>query len=143
MSFEGEMYPPFAFDVPIQPYVVTLAQQLERERAHNLMLLSQLAQERQLTYDLSEQLKQSKASATVCAHSVYSQASLSCSTAQPLFPPLVGRYSSEIRQLKIAKYKAKMRGHLLKARLRRSCKGRSLVAQGKPRIRGRFIKSDT
>ena len=67
--------------------------------------------------------------------------------AQPVTPLLsehdhqVGAYSRAVRQLKIARYKAKMKGRMLRARETRGSKGRSIVAQTKPRVKGRFVKT--
>lgn len=65
---------------------------------------------------------------------------------EPLKPvcdetPVIGAYSLAVRREKIAKYKEKLKNHMRQARLNRAYKGRSRIANIKPREKGRFVKT--
>ena len=54
---------------------------------------------------------------------------------------IIGAYSLSVRREKIAKYKEKLKNHMKQARMNRTYKGRSRIANIKPREKGRFVKS--
>lgn len=111
----------------LKRYLAAISQQLEWERTQNALLQSQLAHERNRAQTLQAQI-------ALVGSEI--RETLEIRTADHT----VGAYSSEIRRAKIARYKAKQHIHLERARERRTCKGRSIVARAKPRIGGRFVK---
>jgi len=112
-------------------YLAVFAELLDMERAKNALLCMQLIEERSKTVALMNQI-------TLRPDLHYE---VSYHT-QPHCARQVGVYSQAVRQLKIARYKAKLKGRILRARETRGSKGRSLVAQGKPRVKGRFVKTE-
>ena len=135
MNFDQKAFPAFHFSPPLQSFLETLAVQLDQERVHNALLLCQLAQERHRAQELEIQLHLTGQGGGRFEGESEGERELEQKKA-------VGLYPSEIRRMKIARYKAKLQGHLLRARQRRGCKGRSIVAQSKPRVRGRFVKTE-
>ena len=54
----------------------------------------------------------------------------------------VGVYSKEVRMRKIMKYKEKIKQYRQKVHVSRDFKGRSSIAKVKPRMHGKFVKSE-
>lgn len=105
-------------------YLAVFAELLDLERAKNALLCMQLIEERNKTVALMTQMTLRPDWHSEVPYSTHQ----------------VGVYSQAVRQLKIARYKAKLKGRILRARETRGSKGRSLVAQAKPRVKGRFVK---
>lgn len=53
----------------------------------------------------------------------------------------LGPYPPEVRKAKIARYKAKMNQRRAKVRVSRHFTGRSSVARGKTRVKGKFVRT--
>jgi len=53
----------------------------------------------------------------------------------------IGPYPREVRQAKIARYKAKMHQRRAKVPVNRHFRGRSSVARGKTRVKGKFARA--
>lgn len=60
---------------------------------------------------------------------------------QPPALSQLGPYPPEVRQAKIARYKAKMNQRRAKVRVSRHFAGRSCVARGKTRVKGKFVRT--
>lgn len=54
---------------------------------------------------------------------------------------LIGPYPPEVRQAKIARYKAKMQQRRATVPVNRHFTGRSSVARGKTRVKGKFVRA--
>jgi hypothetical protein len=57
-------------------------------------------------------------------------------------PGQIGTYTKEEREEKIRKYKEKVKRYREAHPVNRAFKGRSKVADMKPRVKGRFVKAD-
>ena len=112
-------------------YFAAFAELLDMERAKNALLCMQLMEERNKTVTLMAQM------------TLKQREMRHIGSEGPASSHQVGTYSQAVRQLKIARYKAKLKGRILRARETRGSKGRSIVAQTKPRVKGRFVKAQS
>lgn len=148
-----------------------VSRELDKERLQNLQLVQQLAAERKRIQELELRLRhmtQGNPPIPAAFHRVASMESLASTEGTrsglgsriqssenltdmseqplPLSLPVsttIGAYPLSIRRQKIAQYKAKLQSHMRQARLNRAYKGRSRIANAKPRERGRFVKSSS
>ena len=129
----GSISPPWQLYVPPTvglDIVATLRKELDRERAFNMQLAMELAEERLKVTEL-ETITGRMALITP-TEPQQTEAEVS-----------IGAYSAKVRREKIAKYKRKLLQHRGKTQLSRTFPGRSGVARSKPRVNGRFVKQET
>lgn len=109
--------------------VTTLRRELDIERACNLQLARELAE---------EQLKVAELESITGRITPFVVPQSHCSTQETY----IGAYSAKVRREKIEKYKRKMRQHRERMQVSRTFPGRSGVARLKPRAKGRFVKQE-
>jgi len=162
--------PQYMFGTPPVSILDCVTRELDKERVQNLQLVQQLAAERKRIQELELRLMHmaQTGSRFPAFHRVGSEESLASTegtrsglgsrvqsmdnlqetsetpvTASVAVLVKVGAYPLAVRRQKIARYKAKLHAHMRQARLNRAYKGRSRIANTKPRERGRFVKSSS
>ena len=121
-----ELFSPAAAGLDI---VTTLRRELEIERACNLQLARELAE---------EQLKVAELESITGRITPFR-----VPQSQYMSPEIcIGAYSAKVRREKIDKYKRKLRQHRERMQVSRTFPGRSGVARLKPRTKGRFVKQE-
>ena len=126
--------------------VAQLKAELALEREKSSILTSELFQAQQRSQQLQCYLSMLNTSEKPSIPRVESWSSFSTAPDYRLDdvedPPKVGIYSPQIRLQKIQRYKEKLRKYKAKVHVSRKFKGRSSVAKLKPRVKGKFVKSD-
>lgn len=131
-----------------QSLLALLAKELKEEREKNIALTKNIALEKHKTQQLESyflslsNLASSNQNNTrnVCKNE-------SCETLaslEDLNKPKVqvGVYTPEVRQEKIKKYKEKVKKYRQRVKISREFGGRSVVAKIKPRVNGKFVKTN-
>lgn len=120
MTGHGDVLP-LSSALPLSPLYSSLTQVLEQEKAQGLELAKELAQLRYKAKEL-EMLIQDFGP-------VWKRS------------PALGRYPSEIRQLKLERYREKRALRLQRYQATRAFAGRSTAAKSRVRVNGKFVKS--
>lgn len=163
--------PQYLFSPPSVSILDCVTRELDKERMQNLQLVQQLAAERKRIQELefrlmhmtqggnlfpsgfhrvgsTESLASTEGTHSGLGSRAHSRENLLEISETPVLSQMaslvkVGAYPLSVRRQKIARYKAKLHAHMHQARVNRSYKGRSRIANSKPRERGRFVKSSS